>query len=55
MLGTPDNKDDYLNMHNAYDPTLAKNRRATMETLADMDTVNYLSRLFTEPLIVYVH
>ncbi|KAF5320849.1 hypothetical protein D9619_002271 [Psilocybe cf. subviscida] len=52
MLGTPDIKNDYLNMIN--ESTSGRHRRPKLEILADMDTVHYLSGLFAEPLIVYV-
>ena len=52
MLGTQDNKNDYLNM--TYESAQGRNRRPKLEILEDMDTVYYLAGLFTEPLIVYV-
>jgi hypothetical protein len=52
MLGTPDSKNDYLNMIS--ETTSGRHRRPKLEILADMDTVHYLAGFFAEPLIVYV-
>ncbi|KAF5322932.1 hypothetical protein D9619_002262 [Psilocybe cf. subviscida] len=52
MLGTQDNKNDYLNGINEL--IISSNRRPELEVLEDMDSVYYLAGLFAEPLTVYV-
>lgn len=52
MLGTQDNKNDYLN--GIHEVIMTSTRCPKLEVLEDMDSVYYLAGLFAEPLRVYV-